>query len=118
MKQRKARIYHNGPASGTEGVVPSVSEKASTETANNLSEVKVFPNPASGQFHVAFNIGKAADVMLKVTDLNGKEVYAETFNGYSGKFGKEIKSANLSTGTYIVNIQAGNETETTRVVMQ
>jgi hypothetical protein len=55
---------------------------------------------------------------LRVTDLNGKEVYAETFSGYSGRFEKEIKSANLSAGTYIVDIQAGNEKETTRVVMQ
>ena len=84
----------------------------------NLTDVKVFPNPANGQFHLSFGVGKASDVMLRVSDLNGREVYAETFKNYSGKFEKEISSANLTTGTYIVDVQAGGEKSTIKVVMQ
>jgi hypothetical protein len=92
--------------------------KEPDEAWTNLTDVKVFPNPATGQFHLSFGVGKAADVKLLVTDLNGKEVYTETFKNYTGKFEKEISSANLTTGTYIVDVQAGGEKNTIKVVMQ
>jgi len=108
-KQHQNTEGHNAPPS-------SVNEP--TEAAINLTDVKVFPNPATGQFHVAFSVTKPTNLQVTVDDLNGKEVYAEAVTNYAGKFEKEIDGASMVPGTYIVNIQAGTEKRTTRVVMQ
>ena len=119
IKQRKVDMPHqDGSMLAPEAPKPITAIREPAEAWANLTDVKVFPNPASGQFHLMFGVGKAADVMLRVTDLNGKEVYTETFKNYSGKFEKEISSANLITGTYIVDVQAGGEKSTTKVIMQ
>ena len=116
LEIRKEREVNS--AKNDESNQPAYSVNELSETANNLTDVKVFPNPANGQFHIAFNVGKASNVQLRLTDLNGKEIYAENFNNYSGKFEKNINNTNLSAGTYIMNVQAGNEKTTTKVVMQ
>jgi len=119
IKQRKVDMPHqDGSMLAPEAPKPITAIREPAEAWANLTDVKVFPNPASGQFHLMFGVGKAADVMLRVTDLNGKEVYTETFKNYIGKFEKEISSANLITGTYIVDVQAGGEKSTTKVIMQ
>ena len=119
LKQRKMDMPHpDGSMQTPEPPKPPMAVKEPAEAWANLTDVKVFPNPAAGQFHLSFGVGKPADVKLLVTDLNAKEVYAETYKNYSGRFEKEISSANLTTGTYIVDVQAGGEKNTIKVVMQ
>ena len=118
---RKERTLHHEINSETQTPVPPqppMSVKEPLSSANNLNDVKVFPNPSGGQFHVEFSVSKPSTVQVKLTDLNGKEVYNETFNNYSGKFEKDISNTNLAGGTYIMEINAGGEKTTTKVVMQ
>ncbi len=118
---RKERSVHheiNSETQTPEPPQPPMSVKEPATSANNLNDVKVFPNPAGGQFHVEFSVSKPTTVHVKLTDLNGKEVYNETFDNYSGKFEKDINNTNLAGGTYIMEIQAGGEKTTTKVVMQ
>jgi len=96
----------------------SEANNAAVEPKVNLTDVKVYPNPATGQFHLAFSVGKAANIQVTLSDMSGKQVYAESLSNYSGRFEKEINSGNLPAGTYIVNIQVGDEKRATEVVMQ
>jgi hypothetical protein len=84
----------------------------------NLTDVKVFPNPSTGQFHVCFTVNKPSAIKLRISDLQGNEVYAYAVNNYSGIFDKDIIRPGLSNGTYLLDIEAGGEKETTKVVMQ
>ncbi len=89
------------------------------EPVKNITDVKVFPNPATGQFHVVFTVSKPVNIAMRLTDLNGKEVYAGELNNYSGKFDKELNgNGTLAAGTYILDVQGGNEHEVFKVVMQ
>jgi len=115
-KQRETNWPDN--AQKVEPNQPPTAVNGPAEASTNLSDVKVFPNPSTGQFHIGFNVSKPTDVLLRLSDLNGKEIYSETFNSYSGKFEKEITNTTLSAGTYIMDIQAGNEKRTTKVVTQ
>jgi Secretion system C-terminal sorting domain len=53
-----------------------------------------------------------------LVDMNGKEVYEEAMNNYSGKMEKDINAAGLSKGTYVVNVEAAGERATTTIVLQ
>jgi Secretion system C-terminal sorting domain len=87
------------------------------EKPANVANLKVYPNPGR-QFHVACNVSKPCDVKLMLVDMNGKEVYEEAMNNYSGKMEKDINAAGLSKGTYVVDVEAAGERATTTIVLQ
>jgi len=91
---------------------------AGIEAGNNLKDVKVYPNPNNGQFHVSFSVNEPSAVKVRITDLQGKELLAYSMSNYSGNFDKDIYRPGLSVGTYLLDIEAGGEKETTKVVMQ
>ncbi len=63
----------------------------------------VYPNPSNGIFNIQINkfFGK---ISLRVTDLNGRVVYAEKDASFNSS--KEINLSHLQSGMYIINVEA------------
>lgn len=92
-----------------------VEEKAIQQNIN--ASVVVTPNPVSEKALVAFTLAKSADVTLKIFDLRGKLVKTVTRKSQAGVVQIEIGSEELNAGTYIVSIEAGAQTGTTKFVV-
>lgn len=88
------------------------------ETPATVTGVKLYPNPNNGEFTINFNVATPADVKLRLTELNGREVYAETLKNFSGKFEKKIAQNSLVRGTYILEIETAGQKESTRIEVQ
>jgi hypothetical protein len=84
----------------------------------NMNGLKFFPNPAEGNLHVEFNIEKSADVKVTITDMGGKEVYAEEIKGFSGSYNKNISRENLAKGQYLLKVSAGGDNAILRILVQ
>ena len=102
-----------GSKSNEEGPRTGIDEQTATASAN-LGELKVYPNPGS-QFHLECNVTKPANVKLRMTDMQGHDVYTMALNNVSGKIEKDINATGFSRGTYLMNIEAGRERATTTV---
>ena len=81
--------------------------------------MNAYPNPATSQSVISFNLGKAENVSLKVFDARGALV--ETM--MQGKLDEGehrfvLDKKNLSSGLYFVNIKAGDLSETRKVVFR
>jgi len=84
-----------------------------------ITGLKLYPNPNQGQFHVSFTTGQPSDVSLRMTDISGKQVYADVIKGHSGSFDKDIYiRPALSQGTYLLEAEANGQKITTQVVVQ
>lgn len=88
------------------------------KTPATVTGVKLYPNPNNGEFTINFNVAAPADVKLRLTEQNGREVYAETLKNFSGKFEKKITQNNLVRGTYILAIETAGQKESTRIAVQ
>lgn len=84
----------------------------------NINDVRVYPNPSDGHFYVDFNVVNTADVTVKLTDMEGKEIYSETMKNFQGPFAKSIYSHQFAKGTYLLEVTAGNEKSAMKVVVQ
>jgi len=88
-----------------------------TENIKTLSNVKVFPNPVSGQINLSFKLSKDISVSIKIMDALGNEIntllsqrlaegdQTQTFN----------LNSNLKSGFYFIRIMAGTETIVKRI---
>lgn len=64
----------------------------------NLSQN--IPNPASDNAVIGFNMPQAGKVMFRVTDVLGKELYAEEISANQGANSVNLNTVNFATGMY------------------
>jgi len=115
------------------GQLTSISESASvlvnstTTTAlnedaeNNVQSFELlgnYPNPFNPSTSVRFQLAERSDVSVRVYDIQGKEV-AVLAEGSFGAGVNEVPffAANLSSGTYLYTVHAGNEVKTSKMTL-
>ena len=76
------------------------------ETDATLLDVKVYPNPTTELVNIQINHSTIDQVMITITDLQGKEVYSGKFAGVSNVIG--INTASYATGTYMLTLKDKN----------
>ena len=73
------------------------------ETNIAVLDVKVFPNPTSDLLNIRINHSTLDQVLVSITDIQGKEVYNGKYAGISNTIG--INTAFFSTGNYILSLK-------------
>lgn len=100
----------------TQSVTYEVQYASSIENID-VASVNIFPNPNQGNFGIDFNMKKSADVEVAVFNMQGKEVYTETFAGKAGLNNKAVQMSNLSQGIYMLKLKADGNAVTKRVTL-
>ncbi len=78
-----------------------------------------YPNPFSTSTTISYEISNASDVSIEVTDITGKQILMlNEGNKPAGKHQVSITADQLNSGVYFYTIQAGDFTETKRMVVQ
>jgi hypothetical protein len=73
------------------------------ESDASLLDVSVFPNPTSDLVNIRINHSSIEQVVVCITDLQGKEVYYGKYAGISNTIG--INTAAYATGTYVLSLK-------------
>lgn len=84
----------------------------------SVSGLKVFPNPFSSKAVISFNSDVNAKFTARLTDVMGREVYAETINATTGSNRVELNRNNISTGVYFFTLTDGKATATRRIIVE
>ncbi len=74
--------------------------------------ITLFPNPFADQFQLRFDETIVGAVQLLVFDLNGRVIHTETFNATQQH---QVILNSLSSGVYLVQIQADDRTYSGRI---
>lgn len=70
-----------------------------------VQSVNVFPNPATDYLNINLVLKQAVQLYTLVTDINGKTVIQESSeNVSSGQVSKQINTANLPNGNYLLKL--------------
>ena len=86
--------------------------------AANTVEMSIYPNPIVNDATISFSIEESAQVSYQIYDLSGRMM----MNKVLGNFGQGSHKANfnvenLTAGTYIIRVQAGEKTETAKILV-
>jgi len=75
------------------------------ELQQNISGIQVYPNPATEQVNLLFDLAGAETLSVSITDMLGKTVYQSNRQQYAeGKNQVSINTANLAPGMYRVSL--------------
>jgi hypothetical protein len=73
------------------------------ESDARVLDVKVFPNPISNLINIQIDYCVIDQIVVSISDLQGKEVYNGTYAGISNVIG--INVASFSIGTYVLSLK-------------
>jgi hypothetical protein len=80
-----------------------------------IQGLRVFPNPASENANVIFDLDNASNVNISVIDATGRVVYSHAQQMNAGEQNVNVPVANLATGIYNVIIATENGSVTERL---
>ncbi len=76
----------------------------------------VYPNPIKQTANVSFDLEKDAMVIFSVTDALGKQLQVKQIQGFKGANVKPLDMSKLAGGSYLLKVQAGDETKILPIV--
>lgn len=93
-------------------------EKLSISNSNDLKvqDFSFSPNPSDGSFVLSFNPSELGPSLLRILDINGKEVYRDQHN-LQGKYSKQIDISNEPAGIYFLSISQGGKEFSKKIVI-
>lgn len=86
--------------------------------AGRGAELRVFPNPTSGQFTVETSITEAGPVRIELVNAVGELVLTANEISNGGQFRTSLTMGELASGVYNVVVTTGNHRWTVRLVRQ
>jgi hypothetical protein len=93
-------------------------EKAPVKSKSEEFEgLRFYPNPNSGKFNIDFEIEGKDPVLIRITDMNGKEVYREEVRA-SGRYSSQVDISKQGKGAYILKIEQGKRSATKTIVIE
>jgi C-terminal processing protease CtpA/Prc len=93
------------------------SEQAQPVVKNFKFEVfEAYPNPTFGPVSVRFE-AEALPTTVRITDMNGKTVYSQVLNNFSGFFNEQVNLAGREAGNYFLGVEQGGKTQTKTLVL-
>ena len=84
---------------------------------NAINNLTVSPNPATEVANFKFDVNNASEATITLFDLTGKEVATKTI-AVSASNNVEVNTANLSAGSYIYKVFAGDKVATGKLIKQ
>ena len=96
----------------------NVSAAAGVEENNLVNNVTVYPNPASNNASVDFNLTSDNNVSIVLVNTVGQLIMSENLgNMNTGIHTYQMDASSLSNGLYFLNITVGNNTITKKVAI-
>lgn len=95
------------------GTIVSIDEQINTPT----NRLEVYPNPSNGLFNLHMQSGKRISPEIRVTDLNGKEVYYRALKVVNGELLEELDLSNLAKGVYYLHVNTKEESRVKKLVI-
>lgn len=103
-----------GCTTSSTGVIANVGIKNNA----NITNVMVYPNPATNIITIAASLGKSQNVTLNMFDMNGKLVYTISQINADANYSKSISLDGLASGVYMVQLVTNNGSVQQRIVKE
>ncbi len=87
------------------------------EVNDNMSNLTVYPNPATDNVFVTGTLSEQSDVNISIVNAMGQVVAEKAYSKLSGEFNAEVPVEALNSGMYYIVVNANGIRKTERLVI-
>lgn len=104
---------------GESGKSYFIFKRANASAASKpVLDLSVFPNPSSGKFNLKVFNPEKSDVLIRVVNESGKEVYLQLVESLKGDHSFEVDLGSRAKGKYLITATAGTRQLTRKVIVE
>jgi hypothetical protein len=93
-------------------------QETAIASTGNITSFHCYPNPVKEQLEVDFYLSNQASVFVRLYDEQGKLLYQSPEQKQSGNCHQRIKMSGFPAGNYLLNVYAGSEKLSEKIVKQ
>ena len=98
-------------------IVVEITTCVGIEDLASTVDLNVYPNPNKGQFTLNLTTQNTTDLQIRITNIQGQEVFVKNNFDNINVINEEINIGNVK-GVYFVNIITNNEVITKKIIVQ
>lgn len=96
----------------------TVTGVSSTDNIDVVADLTAFPNPATDQVSIAYNLKSNSDVNITLTDITGRVIENRLLENQSnGSHLVEFNTSRFADGIYLYNVRVANQNQTGKIVV-
>jgi len=82
------------------------------------NQMKVYPNPSSGEVTISLKNAYESTYELRIIDLFGREMFMQKIMSSDKKILQKVNLADLSSGVYLVQLRSGGESQQAKLTIR
>lgn len=83
-----------------------------------LEHLRYYPNPSNGKFDLAFHSEGKGNLIIRIFDDSGAEIYKESIRDFSGEYSNQIDISGQGKGNYILKIEQDDKSLSKKIVVE
>lgn len=83
-----------------------------------IQELNLAPNPSNGHTEISLVLPKKGNTTISVYSIDGKKIYEEKLNDFTGKYHKQLDLSANPKGIYFLNVRQNHESITKKLIVQ
>ncbi len=89
----------------------------SNNSTLNVDGLRISPNASNGQFSLEFNLPNSGNTVVRIYNLNGRQLYEYDLGNFSGKFSDNVDLGQNGPGSYFLEISQSGKVYSKKVTL-
>ncbi|MBW8050132.1 MAG: T9SS type A sorting domain-containing protein [Cytophagales bacterium] len=112
------QITDTNGCSATDSIAVTISTGINNQSTINNNQLKVHPNPNTGEFTVTFNITEKQQINLKIINIKGQIIYQENLTDFTGSYQNKIDMSGYAKGIYNLQLSTKQGTINKKIILE
>lgn len=83
-----------------------------------IDQVDFYPNPNNGKFNLSFKLRNEGPTEISIFNTEGKRVYSEILDNFTGSYKNEIDISKNATGIYYISVTQGKDSWFKKMILE
>lgn len=93
-------------------------KNGTTDQQLKVEKINFYPNPNDGKFNLSFELKERGNTDINIMNIEGKNVYHEFLENFSGTYKNDIDISKNNKGIYFIKVQQGSHSMVKKIIVE
>ncbi|MES2593072.1 MAG: T9SS type A sorting domain-containing protein [Bacteroidota bacterium] len=84
----------------------------------SLEGISIYPNPSTGNFNIVVKNANFRELVICITDIQGKEIFSSSDKNISSDYNKQINLTQFAKGIYYVKLSSSADVKIKKLIIE